>query len=130
MLTPIRLLILCFLCVILAACTFPNTASSNQADKVEASKIIDAIGRYYTDHGEFPTQLNVLVPTYLPALPKTTRNNDFAYRTFHDSDRGNDYELCFLGGPKRDASEYGCCYMHVFDNPPYYDGWDCTAGDG
>jgi hypothetical protein len=114
----------------LAACTYGNPAAENQADKTTGRSIIRAIDQYHTDRGVFPSQLHVLAPNYLPALPKTTHNRDFVYRPFHDSDRGDDYELCFFDGPKRSSRDYGCCYMHFFDNPPHSDGWDCTGGDG
>ena len=128
--THTRFLILCCLCLILAACTYPDSAADNQTDKTTGRSLIHAIDRYHADHGMFPVQLDSLVPTYLPAMPKTTRNRDFAYHAFHDSDRGDDYELCFFDDPKRVSRDYGCCYMHFFDNPPHYDGWDCTVGHG
>jgi hypothetical protein len=125
---PCRLFLLCCLCCGLAACSYRGSAAENQIDKATGHLITQAIEHYYADHGSFPRQLLVLVPRYLSTLPQTTHNRDFAFRSFSDSDRGDDYELCFYDGPKRRSSDYGCCYIHSFDNPPHFDGWDCTAG--
>ncbi len=113
-----------FLCLLLAACDGTNARIDEKADKETARALINAINQYRENRGQFPTSLDLLVPEYLSALPQTTRKKDYTYRAFHDSDRGDDYELCFADENER--QDYGCCYMYFFDNPPNYDGWDCT----
>ena len=97
-----------------------------QQDKQTANTLIDGIARFRSDSGRFPKSLDDLVPVYLDHVPTTTRNNQFAFRSFHDTDRGDDYELCFSDDPSK--SSHGCCYMWWFANPPNSDGWDCTRG--
>ena len=123
-----RLLLLACLSAMLVGCSYRDSSSENETDKASGRIIIRAIQQYHIDHQSFPQTLERLVPYYVANLPRTTYNRSFDYRTFHDSSRGDDYELCFVEGEKLRSTGYGCCYMHFFDNPPQYDGWDCTAG--
>ena len=115
--------------IIVSGCTraFRNADADEITDKQTAEKIIEAINHFRADSGSFPESLNLLVPDYLDSIPNTTRGEEFQYRTFHDSNRGDDYELCFFDETSSYTS-YGCCYMWWFDNPPNYSGWDCTEG--
>lgn len=115
--------------ITISGCTtlFRDADADNDSDKQTAETIIIAIDQYQLDHGEFPDSLDLLVPDYLTGIPGTIRGGDFEYYPFHDSDRGDDYELCFYDDTTR-STDYGCCYMWWFDNPPNYDGWDCTQG--
>jgi len=45
-------------------------------------RIMDALERYKTKHGEFPWTLQVLVPDYLELVPETPWGHPFLYRPF------------------------------------------------
>jgi len=47
-----------------------------------ASPVIAAVNRYHSEHGQYPTTLDQLVPTYLPSIPRagfTQISRDFRY---------------------------------------------------
>lgn len=97
---------------------FSTYTEENQANQKIAEEVISALQKYVTRFGEWPKNLEALVPDYIPSLPKTTRNADFSYRP--SSIDG--YYLCFGDGKKTNFKQYGCCY-----NPKF--GWDCSPGD-
>lgn len=100
---------------LLAGCVYLDNDLANETDKQTGDQIVAALDRYAVDHGDWPGQLELLMPTYLPALPKTSRNEDFQYRAVWWSDR---FMLCFGQG----ARHYGCCLTQRFKE------WDCTDG--
>ena len=83
------------------------------ANQERSEPIIQAIKSYEQDHGQFPEELGVLVPTYLTAIPRTTTGDEFRYR-LHKVDG---YYLCFYL-----SRSSGCCYYQRLDV------WDCTSG--
>jgi len=47
-----------------------------------ATPVISAVNRYRSEHGHYPTNLNELVPAYLPSIPHagfTRMSRDFRY---------------------------------------------------
>ena len=104
----------CLLILVAVACT--STAEEIATNRERGSAIVQAITKYVQDRGQLPEKLEVLVPSYLSKIPKTTRESDFAYRM--DDLQG--YYLCFDVPTKRNL---GCCYNHGLDF------WDCGFGD-
>ncbi len=77
--------------------------------------IVGAIDKYKQDHRELPKELQALLPTYLPSLPKTIREQDFAYKL----DELEGYYLCF---DVPASTKSGCCYNARLAF------WDCGFG--
>lgn len=117
----LRTLVFCLVVLSISACA-SNCAKDENASRVpidqkRAKPLIAALTSYYRDRGQFPAELSVLKPGYLLEIPKTTDDEDFAYR-LTDIDGG--YYLCFNYGQGPN-----CCYI------PRLSGWDCSpAGAG
>lgn len=110
-----KLTIFCYLLVLTtSACTTPS--DEIRANQERASEIIKAINSYEQEHGQFPVQLDVLVPTYLSQMPKTITDHDFIYSR-HNLDG---YYLSFYVKSKQNL---GCSYIYRLEN------WDCSFGD-
>lgn len=113
--TKIAILILLLSLVGCSDIPTPTKSSSQQnaaagKSKVDESKqignrITSALATYRADHLEFPENLNLLVPKYIPKIdPPTAGNRVWNYKTEEDSQR---YKLSFktsLSG----SSE--CCF--------------------
>ncbi|MFZ5855430.1 MAG: hypothetical protein ACOYZ6_01240 [Chloroflexota bacterium] len=125
----ISIILLAVVSITISNCsfTFRDGETDNTSNKQIAESVINSIDQFQHEHGYLPESLSLLVPDYLASVPLTVRGDNFVYHSFHDSDRGEDYELCFFDDTSNKTS-YGCCYMNFFDNPPNYDGWDCTRG--
>jgi len=92
--------------VFLAGCSdIPTPGKSSSRDKaipkksnIDESKqignrITSALATYRADHLEFPANLNLLVPKYIPKIdPPTAGNRIWNYKTEEDSQR---YKLSF-----------------------------------
>jgi hypothetical protein len=91
-----------------------------QITEQQARPVISAIHRYQQDHNQWPKQLDTLVPTYLPSIPKAAKDISFSYRT-NDVDG---YLLCYpYRSVSRDSQKPGpCCYDRRLDF------WDCSPG--
>ncbi len=50
--------------------------------RASMNRIMDALGRYKTKHGEYPWTLNALVPDYLDLVPETPWGHPYLYRPF------------------------------------------------
>jgi len=107
------LTVLCcsFILVVVVACR--STADDPAINQDRAAKIVMALDQYKLDHGQFPRQMNSLIPIYLQEIPKTTGNKSFTYTP----DEVEGYYLCF---DYRQSSE--CCYMQRLQV------WDCSPG--
>ena len=92
-----------------------GSAAEINANQELAEPILLAIERYEEEHGYLPEGLSSLLPTYLSAIPKTVKGQDFRYE-LHDIDR---YYLCFDVLTKPSV---GCCYYGSLDF------WDCSMG--
>jgi hypothetical protein len=110
----ILLLCGCLLPLLTSGCR--STADEINANIDRGNPIVQAIAKYRQDHGEFPQQLDMLIPIYLPEIPQTTRGESFEYKL----DRLQGYYLCFDVFTKRN---FGCCYNKRLDF------WDCGFGD-
>ncbi len=53
----------------------PTAAEGQQ----KANELIKALERYKNDTGRYPSELDVLVPTYVAAIPKPTWNTQYGY---------------------------------------------------
>jgi len=81
-----------------------------------AEPILKAIARYQQDHnGQFPGQLQVLVPGYIDEVPVSFGGSHFEY---WPSDIDG-YLLCFDLITRRNHS---CCYLQGHNT------WDCSPG--
>lgn len=108
-------IIFCYLFILItSACTTPS--DEIRANQERASEIIKAINSYEQDYGQFPEQLDVLVPKYLSQLPKTIMGEMFTY----SPDHLDGYYLIFDVVSKQNL---GCRYIYRLQ------GWDCSYGD-
>jgi hypothetical protein len=108
-------MIFCYLLILItSACTIP--VNEIRANQERAGKIIKAINSYEQDQGQFPAQLDFLVPTYLSQVPKTITGHDFIYQL----DNLDGYYLSFY---VKSQQNLGCSYIYRLEN------WDCSFGD-
>jgi hypothetical protein len=73
-------------------------AHQRQWSELEAHRIIDAVERYRTETGTMPESLGVLVPKFIPYIPRTWMGfsrQPFNYGRFFEKDG---YRLGFPGG--------------------------------
>lgn len=116
-------LVACWVVVVVtSACTcgtsYIEARDQRAADEIRAAKeqaepILVAIDRYDDEHGHLPQQMESLLPTYLPAIPKTVAGQEFRYELHHI----DGYYLCFDVVSKPSV---GCCYYHRLEF------WDCS----
>lgn len=105
--------VFCFLLlsILMVACNNRDQAlQDRRASQEKATPMIEAIEAHFEDTGEYPAQIEELVPEYLTDIPTDFRGDEYRY---HVTSLG--YYLCF-----GDAHPYKCCFHHV---------WDCTPGD-
>jgi len=77
--------------------------------------IVGAINHYQEDHGSLPEQLDILVPDYLPEIPRTITGGSYEF-ILSSIDI---YMLCF----DVPGANPGCCYLRR------HEAWDCSYGD-
>jgi len=63
-------------CLLILAATACKSNQISEADEIKANQeraqpILQAIGAYEKDHGQWPESLDLLTPTYLAEIPKT-----------------------------------------------------------
>ncbi len=46
-----------------------NSGQCNQLNQQEIEQLVNILNVYRTEHGEYPEDLEMLIPTYLPSLP-------------------------------------------------------------
>jgi hypothetical protein len=101
----------------LSACsTNETTTEIIKANQERASEIIGALARYQQAHGQFPDQLDLLVPTYLTHIPATLSGQNFEYEP-------DDLEGYYLLFQVDSDKSLGCGYNQRLK------GWDCSRGD-
>jgi hypothetical protein len=112
------LLMSCWILVLcLSACSTNRTTNEIiTANQERASEIISALARYQQAHGQFPDQLDLLVPTYLAQIPITISGQNFEYQP----NALEGYYLLFLV----DSDESLACGYNK-----RLEGWDCSRGD-
>jgi hypothetical protein len=88
-----KVLILIFLLVYLASCTYEKTNDIERSRNNQelAKPIIQAIDQNISDEGKYPTDLENLIPTYLLEMPAMDNGKSFDY--FSDTIDG--YENCY-----------------------------------
>lgn len=104
-----------FLVLCATACTSMSAQEEINKNIERGNPIVRAIDKYKQDHGDLPKELPILVPAYLPGLPRTIRDQDFVYKL----DELEGYYLCFDVPTKRN---FGCCYNARLAF------WDCGFG--
>jgi hypothetical protein len=60
-------------------------AGNNRLAEARARALVEVVERYRADHGEYPEDLEQLVPDYLPAIPRAKQAlmfADFQYWTY------------------------------------------------
>ena len=110
------LLIMCCLAFLFVTSACSNSADQIAANQDKAERIILALDDYEHDYGQFPENLEALVPGYLTEIPETTSGQSFVYRL--DSDEG--YFLIFSVPGEQNLA---CRYIHRWEL------WDCSYGD-
>lgn len=90
-------------------------AQENQVlgEKIDAyaMPIIDAIERYKKENGKYPTDLAVLVPTYLTKAPKAVFGEKVVYSP-EPNQFGNPFTFSFYGHYLGLASMHGWSYQY------------------
>ena len=103
----------CSLTLSISACM--SVDDQIESNKERASQIIQAIDAYAQEHGQFPEQLDVLVPEYITEIPKTVQDWDFSYRVL----MSGHYELGF---DLASIPDKGCGYASKYEE------WECSPG--
>ena len=67
---------LTLLCI---GCAKQSGEAYRPENMARAQIIVDSLDRYYSENGSLPETLDLLVPDYLPEIPKTTDDQDFRY---------------------------------------------------
>lgn len=62
-------IVLCFLMGVPLLVSKNNTKQCNQLNQEEINGIVKSLNTYRTEHGDYPEELDMLVPTYLSSLP-------------------------------------------------------------
>lgn len=82
--TLIELIVVIAILGILAAIAVPRVTGSlnnakNNANNANLQIVQEAVERYYADNGNYPQNLNALVPNYLKSIPTLQNNQTFSY---------------------------------------------------
>ena len=98
----------------LSACV--TSAEKIQANQKIGNTIVSALYEYEQKNGQFPEQLEILVPDYLSEIPKTVDGYNFSYGILDSEDK------FFVGFRIRVSFEKqpGCSYMPRFDLWEYW----------
>jgi hypothetical protein len=81
--------------------------------KQKAEIIIKALYTYKANHGDYPSQLEELVPDYLEKIPHAAFGQTFFYRS-------NDVDGFFIGF--KISPNFGCGYTAKYKT------WECSFG--
>jgi hypothetical protein len=101
----------CLLVLSLSSCLSKD--DEIKVNQERGNKIVQAINDYQREQGQFPKQLDLLVPNYLSEIPKTISGYDFEYGL-------DDLDGYYLGFDIQRGN--GCGYA------PRFQVWDCTGG--
>lgn len=130
---PWRLLVLTSLlviCVIPIVMLFRLDGPAAQQGQQRAAPLMDALERYRHDEGRYPARLELLVPTYLPTVPRAAWRYPYTYIVCSN---GAAYILGFRPGGHSDltpkswnySSEHGAWKFGSGGVPPYYGEISC-----
>jgi hypothetical protein len=78
-LTIFRVATLVCLGLILTGCPKPGEGEQAERGYQACQPIIDALAHYHADTGVYPESLNVLLPTYITAIPQTVNAYPIQY---------------------------------------------------
>ena len=111
----------CFIIFIVSACQSKEEMVQKRVEFIRineerGSKIVQALNEYEQDHGTVPEQLEELVPTYLPEVPRTSNEEDFIYKMVKVS-KSIRFSLYF-----RVEGTLSCGYNDPFKM------WECSPG--
>jgi hypothetical protein len=67
-----------------------RTPALETISKAQAAEYMAALTQHFAERGTYPPKLDDLVPSYLPALPRPTKDTKWSYRPFNN---GSAYEL-------------------------------------
>jgi len=70
---------LCIICVLPIITLFRLDGPSAQQGQQHAAPLMDALERYRQDKGEYPERVDILVPTYLAAVPQAGWRYPYTY---------------------------------------------------
>lgn len=86
-----------------------------QAGQEQAGELLIALRQYKNDTGQYPFDLNQLVPTYLSALPRPAWRSSYEYELQAD---GKEFTLSFEVGRNMDGD-----YCKYYSQTQV---WQCT----
>lgn len=107
--------LLCLLYIVtVSACL--SAEEEAKASQEVGNKIVKALEMYNQDYGQYPENLEMLVPQYLSEVPKTSTGDDFFYKL-------RNLDGYYLGFELFSHSTKGCGYLYN------YQMWECSYGE-
>ncbi len=115
MLSKCNLLFLsCFILLTIAACLSPD--EEIRINQERGNKIVKVLEDYNRDYGQFPENLELLVPAYLSEIPRTVTNNEFIYGV-------GGLDGYYFGFDVTTRPTLGCGYSYRREK------WECSFAD-
>ena len=108
------LLLNCFIILAITACLSPD--EEIRINQERGNKIIEVLEDYNRDHGQFPKNLELLVPDYLSEIPKTITDKEFIYGL-------GGLDGYYFGFDVTSRPTLGCGYSYRWKK------WECSYGD-
>ena len=110
-----------FICFLVGCCwtlLFPiygiNGPTARQGQE-KAVSLLMALEQYKTDTGQYPSSLELLIPTYLPTIPQPASGWQYQYQSLES---GEEFILSFAIGKSMDG-DY-CEYTSITKH------WQCS----
>lgn len=79
---------------------------SHQSGQIRAIPIISALDEYKNNTGKYPTDLSILIPTYLPSTPRPAWRWPYVYE-YEARENGDGFILLFAVGRNMDGDYCG-----------------------